>query len=346
MRAAVLRDYGAALALEEVAEPACPPDGVVLQVLACGICRSDWHGWKGEHPRVKPGAVGGHEFCGEVIEAGPSARWAVGARVIAPFLLGCGGCPSCRSGAAHVCDDLVFPGLGSIPGGFAERVAVPRDHNLVALPEGMTPRTAAGLGCRVMTAWHGLTDRAALQPGEWLAIHGTGGVGLAALILGRAMGARVIAVDVVPEKLSLAKALGAEVAVDARQGRTAEAIREATGGGAHVSVEALGIAETLNASLQGLRPLGRHVQLGLPIGHTRWLEVDMLTVFAGNLSLYGSRGMPPTRYDGLLSLILSGAADFSPLIGREVPLSGVSGELAAFDGPAPPGVAVVTDFTR
>jgi alcohol dehydrogenase len=344
MRAAVLAAYDTPLALEDVPEPVCPPDGVVLEVLACGVCRSDWHGWKGEHPRVKPGSIGGHEFCGTVLEAGPDAQWRPGDRVIAPFLLGCGRCPTCRTGQGHVCDDLVFPGLGSIPGGFAERVAVPRAHNLVALPEGLSPVTAAALGCRAMTAWHGLTDRAALRAGEWLAIHGTGGVGLACLILARAMGARIVAVDIVPEKLALARRLGAEAVVDARDGRPAEAVREATGGGAHVSVEALGIAETLNASLQCLRPLGRHVQLGLPVGHTRWLEVDMLAVFAGNLALYGSRGMPATRYDGLLSLILSGRVDFSPLVGREIALSEVSRELAAFDRPAPPGVAVVTDM--
>jgi len=113
MRAAVLAAYDTPLALEDVPEPVCPPDGVVLEVLACGVCRSDWHGWKGEHPRVKPGSIGGHEFCGTVLEAGPDAHWRPGDRVIAPFLLGCGRCPTCRTGQGHVCDDLVFPGLGS-----------------------------------------------------------------------------------------------------------------------------------------------------------------------------------------------------------------------------------------
>jgi alcohol dehydrogenase len=203
---------------------------------------------------------------------------------------------------------------------------------------------AAGLGCRVTTAWHALTGRAALQPGEWLAVHGTGGVGLSAAILGRAMGARVIVVDVVQEKLDHALGLGAEASVNARDGETAARIREITGGGAHVSVEALGIAETVNASIECLRPLGRHVQVGMPVGHTARMEINMNAVYMGNIAMFGTRGMPAWRYPSLLGLIDSGAVDMSPLIAREVGLSDVSAELRAFNGPTPPGVAVVTDF--
>ncbi len=223
-------------------------------------------------------------------------------------------------------------------------MAVPFDHNLARLPDSLSPVVAAGLGCRVTTAWHGLTGRAALQAGEWLAVHGTGGIGLSALILGRALGARVVVVDIVPEKLAHALSLGAEAAVDAREGSTAAQIRAITGGGAHVSVEALGIAATTNASIECLRPLGRHVQIGMPVGHTARMEINMNAVYMGNLALYGTRGMPSWRYPSLLSLIEGAAVDLTPLIAREIALSEVSRELAAFDGPTPPGVAVVTDF--
>ncbi|KAA9009793.1 zinc-binding dehydrogenase [Histidinibacterium aquaticum] len=343
MRAAVLRDYRAPLALEDRPEPDCPEDGVVLRVIACGVCRSDWHAWAGEHPRVKPGAVGGHEYCGEVVAAGPRSDWAVGDVLVAPFLLSCGACPACRAGEEHTCPDMLYPGLGT-DGAFAEYVAVPRDHNLQRLPEGMDPVLAAGLGCRVMTAWHGLTDRAALQPGEWLAVHGTGGVGLAGVLLGRAMGARVVAVDLVQEKLDHALAHGAEAAVLASEPGAAERIREITGGGAHVSLEAVGIEPTLNGSIACLRPLGRHVQCGMPIGHTARMEIDLNGVFMKNLAVYGSKGMPAHRYPQLFSLIESGAVDLTPMIGRQIALSEVSAELAAMEGPTAPGVAVVTDF--
>ncbi|MCC5967264.1 MAG: alcohol dehydrogenase catalytic domain-containing protein [Natronohydrobacter sp.] len=343
MRAAVLREYRKDLSIEQVADPACEEDGVVLRTLACGICRSDWHGWIGHHPRVKPGQIPGHEYCGEVVEAGPRSGWAVGDLVIAPFILACGSCPACRSGVSNTCPDQRLPGFVE-PGAFAEFISVPHAHNLARLPDGMSPVLAAGLGCRVTTAYHALTDRANLRPGEWLAVHGTGGIGLATLILGRALGARVIAVDVVTEKLDHALALGADAALDARDGDVSEAIRDLTGGGVHVSVEALGIAQTTNASLRCLRALGRHVQVGLPSGPHAQMEIDMSVIYQKNLALFGTRGMPAHKYPSLLGMIEAGLVDFMPMIAREVGLSQAGAELALFDGPMAPGVAVISDF--
>jgi alcohol dehydrogenase len=156
----------------------------------------------------------------------------------------------------------------------------------------------------------------------------------------------VVVVDVVQEKLDHALGLGAEAAVNAREGGTAARINEITGGGAHVSVEALGIPETVNASIECLRPLGRHVQVGMPVGHTARMEINMNAVYMGNIAMIGTRGMPGWKYPSLLGLIESGQVDMTPLIAREVRLSDVSAELRAFNGPTPPGVAVVTDFTR
>ena len=265
--------------------------------------------------------------------------------MIAPFILACGDCPECRSGQSTTCANQRVPGFGE-PGAYAELISVPRSHNLTLLPESLTPALAAGLGCRVTTAYHALTGRAGLQAGEWLAVHGTGGVGLSALLIAKALGARVIAVDVVPERLTHALGLGAELALDARSGDVAGAIREATKGGAHVSLEALGSPQTLNASIQCLRPLGRHVQIGMPTGHLAKMEVDMLAVYMKQLSLFASRGMPAWRYPSLLTLIETGRVDVRPIVAREVALSEASAELRAFDGPMPPGVAVITEFSR
>ena len=343
MRAAVIRQYRADLSLETVPDPVCEADGVVVKVLACGICRSDWHGWAGEHAKVKSGAIPGHEYCGEVVEAGPLARWKAGDKIIAPFILACGECPECRSGQTTTCRAQRVPGFGE-PGAYAEYVSVPHAHNLTRLPDFLTPALAAGLGCRVTTAYHALTGRSGLQAGEWLAIHGTGGIGLSALLIGKALGARIVAVDVVPARLTHALSLGAEHVINAAEGDTAARIREVTSGGAHVSIEALGIEATANASIECLRPLGRHVQVGLPTGHTATMQINMNAVYMKQLALFGTRGMPAWRYPSLLSLIETGRVDVRPIVARHVGLSQASAELRAFDAPMPPGVAVITDL--
>ena len=218
------------------------------------------------------------------------------------------------------------------------------DANLTALPEGMAPELAAGLGCRVTTAWQALVGRAGLKPGEWLAVFGGGGVGISALLLGRALGARVVVVDVVPEKLDYARALGADAVVNAAEEGSVDAVREITGGGAHVSVEALGIETTTVAAMRALRKLGRMVQIGMPAGDHAQMQLPMDVLYSGQLSVHGTRGMPSWRYPSLLNLIAGGHVDLSPLVTRTISLSQASDELAAFDRPAPPGVAVITDF--
>jgi alcohol dehydrogenase len=346
MIAATLRAPRTALEIGLHPDPDCPRDGVVLQVLACGICRSDWHVWVGSDPDVTLPHVPGHEFCGVVVETGPDVKsWQVGNRVIAPFILACGACSDCQAGHQTICASQIVPGF-TTPGAFAEQVAVARaDVNLTALPDGMDPALAAALGCRVTTAWHALTGRAALAPGEWLGIWGGGGVGLAALLLGRAMGARVAVADVVPEKLDQARRLGAAAVIDARDPDAAMAMRAATGGGVHVAIEALGITETTANAIVSLRKLGRMVQVGMPAGTQTRMTLPWDAVYSGQLAIYGTRGMPAHRYPSLLDFITATGLDLSPMIARRVPLSRVSAELALFDHPAPPGVAVITDFT-
>ena len=345
MRAARLTGYGAPLEIGTVADPAPPAGGVVLRVLACGVCRSDWHAWTGADPVPGLPFTLGHEYCGEVVAVAPGVtRWRTGDRVVAPFVLACGTCPACAAGNQTTCPDQALPGFNR-DGAFAEYVAVPfADANLTALPEGMDPALAAAFGCRVTTAWHALTGRAGLRPGEWLAIFGAGGVGLSAAMLGRAMGARVAVVDVVAEKLDLARALGAEVTVDARAGDPAQAIRAATQGGAHVAIEALGLPATAAAALKSLRKLGRMVQVGMPAGDHVMQTLPWDAVYSGQLAVFGTRGMPAHRYPALLDFLAATGLDLSPLIARRVRLSDATAELHAFDAPAPPGVAVITDF--
>ncbi len=344
MRAARFVGPRAALELAQLPDPVPPKDGVVLEVRACGVCRSDWHAWTGADP-VPAGLVLGHEYCGDVVAVGDGVtRWRTGDRVVAPFILACGHCPACAAGGQTTCPDQALPGF-NIDGAYAQFVAVPfADTNLARLPQGMDPALAAAFGCRVTTAWHALTGRADLRPGEWLAVFGSGGVGLAAVMLGRAMGARVVAVDVVAEKLSFARAHGAEATVDAREGDPSETVRAITGGGAHVAVEALGLPATAGAALRSLRKLGRMVQVGMPAGAHATQALPWDALYSGQLAVYGTRGMPAWRYPSLFDFLSATGLDLSPLIARRVRLSEASEELVAFDSPGPPGVAVITDF--
>lgn len=344
MRAAVVREFNEDLSIEFVDDPACPDDGVVLEVAACGVCRSDFHGWTGNHPKVANGSILGHEYCGTVVDVGPNATYKVGDRLIAPFILGCGKCLACHTGLSNTCGNQIVPGFG-VPGAYAEYVAVPFDHNLVYLPDTISPSLAAGLGCRVTTAWHALTDRAQVRAGEWVAVHGTGGIGLSAMLLARMLGARVVVVDVVEEKLMHARELGANAAVNASKEDVAEAIRDITGGGAQVSIEALGIDVTTNASVECLATLGRHVHVGMPAGNGM-MEINMRAIYTKQLAFYGTRGMPSWKYPSLLGMIERGDVDLSPMVAREIPLSGASGELRAMNGPTPPGTAVITEFAQ
>lgn len=343
MRAAIVREFNEDLSIEVVGDPICPDDGVVLEVAACGVCRSDYHGWTGEHPKVQNGSILGHEYCGTVVEAGPRATYKVGDRLIAPFILACGTCPACHTGVSNTCASQIVPGFGT-PGAYAEYVAVPFDHNLVYLPETMSPSLAAGLGCRVTTAWHALTDRAQVRAGEWVAVHGTGGIGLSALLLAKMLGARVVVVDVVDEKLEHAKSLGADAAVNASDGNVAEAIRDLTGGGAQVSIEALGIEATTNASVDCLAILGRHVHVGMPAGDGM-MSLNMRAIYTKQLSFFGTRGMPSWKYPSLLGMIDRGEVDLSPMVAREISLEEASGELRAMKGPTSPGTAVITKLS-
>ncbi|RDC74506.1 alcohol dehydrogenase [Rhodovulum sp. 12E13] len=345
MRAARLWAWRAPLEIGAAPDPAPPPGGVVLRVLACGICRSDWHAWTGSDPDVRLPHTPGHEFCGEVVAVGPGVtRWRVGDRAIAPFILSCGACPACAAGQQTTCAGQVLPGF-TVDGAFAEYVAVDHaDANLAALPEGLDPALAAAMGCRVTTAWQALTGRAALAPGEWLAVWGAGGVGLSALMLARAMGARVVVVDVVAARLDHARAQGAEAVVNAAEGDPVAAVREITGGGAHVALEALGVVETTANALRSLRKLGRMVQVGMPAGSHATMALPWDAVYSGQLAVYGTRGMPAHRFPSLFSLVAARGVDLSPLIARRVALSEATAELARFDGPAPPGVAVITNF--
>jgi D-arabinose 1-dehydrogenase-like Zn-dependent alcohol dehydrogenase len=342
VRALVFESFGGPLGVREVPAPDPARAGAVVQVGAGGICRSDWHAWQGHDPDVVLPHVPGHELAGTVAAVGDGVtRWAVGDRVTVPFVNACGTCAQCAAGDHQVCARQTQPGFTHW-GSLAEYVALDAaDVNLVAVPEGLGLATAAALGCRYATAFRAVVQVGRVRAGEWVAVHGCGGVGLSAVQIAAAAGARVVAVDVAPGALALARELGAEHAVDGSSA-VPEEITELTGGGAHLSLDALGAAVTCTNSVRSLRPRGRHVQVGLlPPGQGR-PEVPMERVIALELQLFGSHGMAAHAYPELLGLIAAGRLDPGRLITRELALDDAADALAGIG--REPGIAVVTSF--
>jgi D-arabinose 1-dehydrogenase-like Zn-dependent alcohol dehydrogenase len=352
MRAAVVEELNRPLVIRNVPDPACPPDGAIVRVGANGICRTDWHLWTGDWAwrglAIKPPFVLGHEFSGTIEEAGRDvANWKKGDRIIFPMNPGEGTCEWCRSGNQHICDSgaALVPGV-SYWGAFGEYVAVRHaDVNLVRLPDAISFADSASMACRYMAAFHGIVDQAEVRGGEWVVVHGSGGMGLSAVQIAAAIGGKVIAVDVSGKALAAARGLGAVHTIDSRVDDPVEAVRTLTKGGAQVSIDALGIAETCNNSVLSLRKLGRHVQLG----HTTRKEAGYVplpidVILLNELRLYGAFGMQGQRFGPMLAMCESGTLKPGQVVHQKVGLEGVTGVLEAMGNYDMTGIAVVDRF--
>jgi alcohol dehydrogenase len=333
MKAVYYESFQGDVTIQDVPDPSAPEGGVVLKVEATGLCRSDWHGWMGHDPDIKLPHIPGHELAGVVEEVGDGVTlWKRGDRVTLPFVCGCGDCPQCESGNHQVCDHQFQPGFTHW-GSFAEYVAVHyADGNLVLLPEEIDSVTAASLGCRFITSYRAVVAQGRVREGEWVAVHGCGGVGLSAVMIAKALGARVVAVDIGDDKLEFARRIGAEETVNGSGSEdVAAAIRELTGGGAHLSLDGLGHPETCFNSISCLRKRGRHVQVGLMAGDHRHPAVPMDQVIAGELEILGSHGMQAHRYPEMLDMIRQGNLHPQRLIGGTIPLAEAPAALMEMD---------------
>jgi D-arabinose 1-dehydrogenase-like Zn-dependent alcohol dehydrogenase len=345
MRAIVVDAVRVQPQVREVAEPTCPTGGVVVRVMATGMCRSDWHAWAG-HDEIAFPHVPGHELAGVVVDVGADVgRWQIGDRVTVPFVCGCGACEWCQAGEAQVCPDQQQPGFTHW-GSFAEYVALhAADTNLVGIPEQVDFTTAASLGCRFATAYRALVSRARVTEGEWVTVVGVGGVGLSAVMIARALGGRVVAVDRHAEALTAASELGAEHTLRSDGIDIPSAVGDLTRGGSHVTVDAVGSEQTCADAILSLRRRGRHVQVGLlpPVGgHPR---VPMARVIGWELDVLGSHGMAAADYPGMMTLIGQGSLQPQRLVERTIGLDEAAAMLPDFDRWKVAGMTIV-DPTR
>ncbi len=340
VQAAVYSSIAGPVDVRDVPRPRCPADGIVLRVEATGICRSDWHAWRGREIVALP-HIGGHEYAGTIAEIGAAVTGlVVGGRVTVPFVCGYGVCEFCAAGDAQVCPDQRQPGF-DLPGSFAEYVAVPAAGvNVVMLPDSVGFTEAAALGCRFATAFRAVVAHGRVTRGQWVAVHGCGGVGLSAVMIAVALGARVIAIDVSRRALDRAADIGAETAIDAAGTdpiAVGEAVHRATGG-VHLSIDALGSAAV--ASVSSLRRRGRHIQVGLLHGADVHPPLPMDRVIGWELEIIGSHGMSARDYPAMLDMVASGMLQPAKLVTRTIGLDGIGAALAAMDRPGSDGITV------
>ena len=346
MRAVIYDEFEKLPTIEDVPDPTPDEHGVVLRVKATGLCRSDWHGWMGHDPDIKLPHVPGHEIAGVIEAVGKNvARWKIGDRVTLPFVCGCGDCPQCMSGNHQVCDNQFQPGFTHW-GSFAEFVAINyADINLVRLPDELDYVTAASLGCRFVTSFRAIVAQGKVSAGQWVAIHGCGGVGLSAIMISNAMGARVLAIDVADDKLEFARSIGAFETINAAETEDViESVRNITQGGAHVSIDALGSPVTCFNSIANLRKRGKHVQVGLMLAEHRHPSIPMDKVIANELEILGSHGIQAYKYTTLLEMIKSGRLHPEKLIGKTISLDESAEELSNMNNFAGTGVTVINKF--
>jgi alcohol dehydrogenase len=343
MKAAYYDTFKGPISIRELPDPEPGPDDVIIKVMATGLCRSDWHGWQGHDSDVKLPHVPGHEFAGLIVATGKNIRnWKLGDRVTVPFCLGCGTCPTCQRDQQQICDNYYQPGFTGW-GSFAELVRIPfAETNLVRLPDQIGFNQAAILGCRFITAWRGIYHQGNVVPGQYVAVFGCGGVGNAAIQIASALQAIPIAVDIDDAKLDFARKLGAAHTLNARTIQDIpSAIRDLTGGGAHLSIDALGSRQTSYQSILSLRKQGRHIQLGLLAGKEKDPPLPMSEVIARELQIVGSHGMQAHEYPALLSHITSGKIDPGMLIGKIVSLEEGAAELMTMGEFPQTGITVI-----
>jgi alcohol dehydrogenase len=327
------------LSVVDIPIPDPTDHGVVIKVEATGLCRSDWHAWMGHDSDISLPHVPGHEFAGIISAIGNAVtNFKVGDRVTVPFVCGCGKCTYCLRGDAQICPTQTQPGFTGF-GSFAEYVAIDNaDFNLITIPQEVSFATAAALGCRFATAYRGLIKRAKLQAGESVVIYGCGGVGLSAIMIAKAQGATVYAVDINDAALELAASLGAQVI----NSKTTDPVAHLQKlGGVDVAVDALGSQATASASVLSLSRRGRHLQLGLLLTPDGLTAMPMARIIAWELDLLGSHGMAARDYPEMLVLVASGVLNPSLLVKREVGLAEGTIALTELDNQAFGGITII-----
>ena len=304
------------LRLEDVPEPVINQDEVLIRVRAMGICGSDLHIYTGERPVPYPRILG-HEFAGDIAQVGAGVRnVCIGQRVTSEPNFWCGRCVYCQAGRQNLCVNRV--GLAvNVDGCQAEYVKVPAGF-VWPLPDNMTFVQGAMVE-PLMVALHAWR-RSGAKLEDTVTIIGCGTIGLMALLCAKAAGARILAVDVIPDKLDLARKLGANEVINSRESDPVEAVKRATNGlGSDFVIESAGSPGTVEQALDMVRQAGRIVMIGLS---TKPAQVPPMLVARREVEIFGSFIYHAGEFASAIRLISTGQIDVLPLVGLTTDLAG------------------------
>jgi alcohol dehydrogenase len=368
MQAALYDSFNGPISIKTISIPSTPDDGVLLQVMATGVCRSDWHGWKGHDSDIVEHGLPfcpGHEVSGIVAQVGKDCfEFQIGDRVAVPFILSCGSCVYCRQNKTTICSHQKQPGFTQY-GSFAEYVALPRaDLNLKRLPDNVSFIQAAALGCRFTTAYRAVvqqgglrmtttanssaTDTSSTTTDSTICIFGAGGLGLSCVMIAAALKTtKIIAVDISRDALAKALELGATHTVMADENVVPTILELTTEQqGSPLTIDAAGFASTCEAAIHCTRRGGRMIQVGLPVDTSHLPQFPMGLVASRELELIGSHGASADTVQELLILVANGTLDPSRIVERQVSLKEGVRVLQNMDKASPLGMTMITSFAR
>lgn len=321
MKAAVYRGERK-LSIEEFPTPEAGAGEIVVKVAACGVCHTDLHYTDHGVPTAKkPPIILGHEASGIVDQVGGGVTaWKKGDRVLLPAVLTCGRCELCRVGRENICLNMQMFG-NHVEGAFAEYVKAPA-KDAVALPAGIPLEEACVIADAGSTPYHAVTHRARVRPGERVVVFGCGGVGINAVQFAAAAGATVVAVDLDPAKLEIARALGASEVVRAGEEKdVVKRVKALTEGGPDVAMECIGNPVTVRQAADCVRRGGRTVVIGFC---DRPVELNVGRFMFFEQELIGSLGCRPVDYPRIVSMAAAGRLRIKPLVTGRFPLDRIN----------------------
>ncbi|MDA8236124.1 MAG: zinc-binding dehydrogenase [Clostridia bacterium] len=322
MKAAVFYGANQPLKVEEVPTPQISSGEVLIKVAACGLCHTDISYIDHGVPTFKkPPLILGHEISGTVAEVSSDVtNFKVGDKVLLPAVMSCGTCYYCRSGRENICSNMKMFG-NDIDGGFAEFVKAPA-KDIFILPDEIPLIEGAIIADAITTPFHAVKNRGQVKPGDYVLVIGCGGVGLNMVQVANAVGASVVAVDIAPAKLEMAKKLGAAATVNPNEvPDVAKAVRKLTGGGADVSFECIGNPKTMEVAFSALRNGGRFVMVGYT-EHS--MNLNASRVMYREMEVIGSLGCRPVDYPKVIELARAGKIQVAPMVSKRFSLDQIN----------------------